>query len=95
MAILQDLLGTGEERDGVVVFSKNFAKYLFQSLEGNTRQVLFVKSFVRQVELFSKRFSVKERFAVEAKDVVGGGQDCGEVVDQGARPVEDEVAYQG
>ena len=95
MAILQDLLGTGEEKNGVVVFSKNFAKYLFQSLEGNVRQVLFVKSFVRQVELFPKCFSVKERFAVEAKDVVGGGQDWGEVVDQGARPVEDEVAYQG
>ena len=30
-AILQDLFGTGEEADGVVVFSENLAKYLFQS----------------------------------------------------------------
>lgn len=95
MAILQDLLGTGEEGDGVVVFSENLAKYLFQSCQSNAGQVLLVKSFVREVKLFPKSFSIKERFSMQTENVVGGNQDRSEVISQGSRPVEDEVAYQG
>ena len=32
---------------------------------------------------------------MQTENVVGGNQDRSEVISQGSRPVEDEVAYQG
>ena len=46
--------------------------------------MFFVKALIREVELFAKSFPVKERLTMESEDVIGGGQDGGEVVDQSA-----------
>jgi hypothetical protein len=50
---------------------------------------------IGQVELFTKRFAVKEGLSVESEDVVGGSQNRGEVIHECPRPVEDEIADQG
>ena len=94
MAVLEDLLGSGKQGDGVVIFTKNFTKNLFQSIQGDPRQVLLVKAFVGKVKLFPKGFPVKEGFSMKSKDVVGGGEYGCEVIDQGSRPIKDEIAYQ-
>jgi hypothetical protein len=64
-----------------MVLPKNLPKDFLETLQGNPWEVLLIKSFVGQVELFAKGFSVKERLSVEPEDVIGGGQDGCEVVD--------------
>jgi hypothetical protein len=49
---------------------------------------------IGEVELFTKSFPVKERLAVKSKDVIGGGQDGCEVVDESSGPVKDEISDQ-
>lgn len=94
MAILQNLFGSRKKGYRVMMLAKNFAEYLFEPLQGNSGQVFFVKSLVGEVELLAKGFAVKEGLAVESEDVVGGGENGGEVVDESPRPVEDEIADQ-
>ena len=79
----------------MVVLAKDFAEYHFEAFQGNSRQVFLVKALIGQVELFTKRFAVKEGLSVESEDVVGGSQDRGEVIHECTRPVEDEIADQG
>ena len=43
--------------------------------------MFFVKALIGKVELFTKSFPVKEGLSVKSKDVIGGGQYGGEVVD--------------
>ena len=64
----------------MVVLAKDFAEYLFEAFQGNSRQVFLVKALIGEVKLFTKRFPVKEGLSVESEDVVGGGQDGCEVV---------------
>lgn len=78
----------------MVVLTKDFSKDLFQSIQSDSGQVFLIKALVGKVELFPEGFPVKGRFSVKVKDVVGGDQDGCEVVDQGSRPVEDEISDQ-
>jgi hypothetical protein len=48
----------------VVVLAKDFAEYLFEAFQRNSRQVFLVKALIGEVELFTKSFPVKERFTV-------------------------------
>ena len=79
----------------MVVFAEDFAEYLFEPFQGNSGQMFFVKALIGEVELFTKRFAVKEGLSVESEDVVGRSQDRGEVIHECPRPVEDEIADQG
>jgi len=79
----------------VVVLAEDLAEYLFEPFQGNSRQVFLVKALIGQVELFTKRFAVKEGLSVESEDVVGVSQDRGKVIHECARPVEDEITDQG
>ena len=79
----------------MVVFAEDFAEYLFEAFQGNAWQMFFVKALIGEVELFTKRFAIKEGLSVESEDVVGGSQDRGEVIHECTRPVEDEIADQG
>jgi hypothetical protein len=81
LAILQNRIGPWQESYSVMVLPKNLPKDFLETLQGNPWEVLLIKSFVGQVELFAKGFSVKERLSVEPEDVIGGGQDGCEVVD--------------
>jgi hypothetical protein len=56
--------------------------------------MFFIKALIGEVELFTKSFPVKERLAVKSKDVIGGGQDGCEVVDESSGPVKDEISDQ-
>ena len=92
MAVLEDFAGSGQKRDGVVKFAEDLPEDLFQFPDGGVGDVFFVKSLVRQVELVAERLTVKRRFAVGGEDAVSGLQDRGEVVDEGAGPIEDQVS---
>ena len=95
MTVLKNLFGSGKEGNRVVVLAKDFAEYLFEAFQGNAGQMFFVKALIREVELFTKRFAVKEGLSVESEDVVGRIQDRGEVIHECPRPIEDEITEQG
>ena len=63
-------------------------------MQGGMRDVLFIEAFVGEIEFLPKGGAVEGRFAVSGENTVGGLQDRGKVVHQGAGPVEDEVADQ-
>ncbi len=71
---------------------KNLTEDLLQLLNGGMGNVFFIKAFVGEVELLPKGLAVERRFSVGGKDPVGGLEDRGEVVHQGAGPVEDQVS---
>jgi hypothetical protein len=93
MAVFKDFAGSGKEGDGVMEFPEDFAKNLLQLLDRGVGNVLLIKSLVGEIELFPKSLAVKGWLAVGGEDAVGGFQDGGEVVDEGAGPVEDQVTY--
>ena len=78
----------------MVVLAKDFAEYLFETIQGNSGQVFLVKALIGEVEPFTKSFPVKERLPVESEDVIGGGQYGGEIVDESSGPVKDEISDQ-
>ena len=65
----------------MVVLAKDFAEYLFEAFQGNSRQVFLVKALIREVELFPKGFSIKQGLSVQSEDVIGGCKDRREVID--------------
>ena len=79
----------------MVVLAKDLAEYLFEPFQGNSGKVFFVKALIREVELFTKRFTVKKRLSVESEDMVCGGKDGREVVHKCPRPIKDEITDQG
>ena len=56
--------------------------------------MFFVKALIGKVELFTEGFSVKEGLPVESEDVIGGGQDGCEVVNESSGPVKDKISDQ-
>ena len=92
VAVLENFPGAGEESDGVVKFPKDFPEDFLQFVEGGVGNVLFVETFVGQVELFPEGLPVEGGFPVGGKDPVGGLQHWSEVVDESAGPVEDQVS---
>jgi hypothetical protein len=72
-------------------FPKNLTEDLFQRLDRGMGNVLLIKTLVGQVELFPEGLAVKGWLAVGGEDAVGGFQDRGEVVHQGAGPIEDKI----
>ena len=76
----------------MVEFTKNLPEDLFQLLDRGVRNVLLVKAFVGKVELFPEGLAVKGRLTMGSENAIGGFQDGGEVVDEGARPVEDQIS---
>ena len=94
MAVFEDLAGPGKEGDGVVEFPEDLAEDFLQFMEGGMRDVFFIEAFVRKVEFLPKGLAIEGGLAVGGEDTVGGFQDGGEVVDEGAGPVEDEIADQ-
>jgi hypothetical protein len=92
VAVFEDFASTGKQGDRMVELAEHFAKDLLQLMKGGVGNVLFVKAFVGEIEFFPKSLPVEGRFAVGGKDAVGGLEDGGEVVGQGAGPVEDDIA---
>jgi hypothetical protein len=89
VAVFKDLSRPRQKGDGVVQFPKDLPEDFLQFVEGGVGNVLFVETFVGQVELFPEGLPVEGGFPVGGKDPVGGLQDGGEVVHEGAGPVED------
>jgi len=71
-----------------VQLPENLAEDFLQFVKGGVGDVLFVEAFVREIELFPKGLTVEGGLPVGGKNAVGGLQDGGEVVDEGAGPVE-------
>jgi len=94
VAVFKNLARSGQKRNGVMQLPENLAEDFLQLVKGGVGDVLFVEAFVREIELFPKGLTVEGGFPVGGKDAVGGLEDGGEVVDEGAGPVEDEVADQ-
>jgi hypothetical protein len=94
VAVLEDLAGAGEKGNGMVQFPKDFAEDFLELVEGGVRNVLFIKTLVGEVEFFPEGLAVEGRLPMGGEDAVGSRKDGGEVVHEGAGPVEDEVADQ-
>jgi hypothetical protein len=69
-------------------FPEDLPEDFLQLVEWGVGNVFFVEAFVGEIELFPKSLPVEGRFSVGGKDAVGGLQDGGQVVDEGAGPVE-------
>ena len=89
VTVFENLPRPGQKGDGVVKFPENLPEDFLQLVEGGVGNVFFVEAFVRKIELFPKSLPVEGGLSVGGKDAVGGLQDGGEVVDEGAGPVED------
>jgi len=92
VTVFEDLARSGQKGDGVMKLPENLPENFLELVEGGVGNVLFVEAFVGEVELFPKGLTVEGGFAVGGENAVGGLQDGGEVVHEGAGPIEDEVA---
>ena len=73
----------------MVQFPKDLAEDLLELVEGGVGNVLFIKTLVGEVEFFPESLAIEWWLPVGGKDAVGGRKDGGEVVHEGAGPVED------
>ena len=89
VAVFKDLSRPGQKGDGVVKFPKDFPEDFLQFVEGGVGNVLFIKTLVGEVEFFPEGLAVEGRLPVGGEDAVGGRKDGGEVVHEGAGPIED------
>jgi hypothetical protein len=55
------------------------------------RDVFFIEAFVGEIEFLPKGGAVEGRLAVSGENTVGGLQDRGEVIHQGAGPIENQI----
>jgi len=92
VAVFEDFAGAGEKGDGVVEFPEDLAEDFLQFMKGSMGDVFFVKAFVREIELFPEGLAIEGGFAVGGKDPIGGLEYGGEIIHEGAGPVEDKIS---
>jgi len=94
VAVFQDFAGAGEEGDGMVQFAEYLAKDFLQFVKRCVGNVFLIETFVGEIEFLPESLAIEWWLAVGGKDAIGGLEDRGEVIDEGAGPVEDNVSNQ-
>jgi len=89
VTVFEDFAGAREEGDRVVQLPENLAEDFLEFMNRGVGDVFLIKALVGEIEFLPEGLPVERRFAVGGEDSVGGFQHGGEVVHQGAGPVED------
>ena len=87
----EEVSGIGEGSDEVFGFEEGFFEEDLEFLERHFREMLGVESVVGEAEVFLKAFGGEGVLSVVLEDGIGGRESGLQVVDEGSRPVENEI----
>ncbi len=91
-AEFEELAGVGEWGDGVLDLAEALVEPGFELGGGDVGEVAFVEAGEGEAEFGAELVEAKRLETGLLKDEVGGLPDGGQIIDQGAGPVEDDVA---
>jgi len=94
-AEFKEFAGVGEFADGDLGAFEFAVEPFLQLAHGDVRGMAVVKFFEREGEFGPELFEGHGGLAGAGEDVIGGLEDGGQVVHEGARPVENDVANHG
>ena len=93
--VLEEVERVGQRRDAGLEELEGGVVVVVEFGQGRLGQVLFIELGEGEIEFLAEFVGGERRLAVVLEDFVGGFEDGFEVVDEGAGPVEDDVAEFG